>query len=181
MVASGGDKRLLNFHLKTIDDPKFGNYREQSYALDIVKLDAFGLRASRLMPDTVTAYLIFGETLYAPCAGSVVHVVDDLPDPEPPAQDREHPAGNHVVLECHGAQVLLAHMTNGSVRVKAGEPIIAGQPIGAVGNSGEPHLHIHAQRPGSAQAPMDGDPLAISFGGRYHVRNDRITVKQARR
>ena len=49
--------------------------------------------------------------------------------------------------------------------------------LGAVGNSGntgEPHLHVHAQRPGPAGAPIAGDPLPIQFDGCFPVRGDRI-------
>ncbi len=40
--------------------------------------------------------------------------------------------------------------------------------------AGEPHLHIHAQRPGSTIAPLSGEPVPTRFGGRYLVRNDRV-------
>lgn len=46
--------------------------------------------------------------------------------------------------------------------------------VGNSGNTGEPHLHIHAQRPGSAIAPLSGEPVPVRFGGRYLVRNDRV-------
>jgi hypothetical protein len=46
--------------------------------------------------------------------------------------------------------------------------------VGNSGNTGEPHLHVHAQRPGPASAPYAGDPLPILFGGRYPVRDDRF-------
>jgi CBS domain-containing protein len=36
--------------------------------------------------------------------------------------------------------------------------------------------HIHAQRPGTADAPLSGSPLPIRFGDRYPVRNARIKV-----
>ncbi len=42
------------------------------------------------------------------------------------------------------------------------------------GNTGEPHLHIHAQWPGPPGAPLGGDPLPISFDGRFLVRGVRI-------
>jgi murein DD-endopeptidase MepM/ murein hydrolase activator NlpD len=55
----------------------------------------------------------------------------------------------------------------------------AGAFIGLVGNSGnsnEPHLHVHAQRPAAGgHEPLSGDPLPIRFNGRYLVRNDRLT------
>jgi murein DD-endopeptidase MepM/ murein hydrolase activator NlpD len=53
----------------------------------------------------------------------------------------------------------------------------AGDVLGRVGNSGntgEPHLHLHAQRSGSTGAPLSGEPLAVRLGGRYLVRDDRV-------
>jgi hypothetical protein len=47
--------------------------------------------------------------------------------------------------------------------------------VGNSGNSDEPHLHIHAQRPGVLWDPFKGDPLPMRFEGRFLVRNDRIT------
>ncbi|WGP11147.1 M23 family metallopeptidase [Streptomyces sp. SH5] len=55
--------------------------------------------------------------------------------------------GNHVVLDLgDGTYAVYAHVRRGSLRVKAGDTVRAGQPIGSVGNSGnssEPHLHVH--------------------------------------
>ena len=51
--------------------------------------------------------------------------------------------------------------------------------LGEVGNSGntdEPHLHVHAQRPGRIWDVFIGDPLLVTFNGRYLIRNDRLTV-----
>ena len=48
--------------------------------------------------------------------------------------------------------------------------------VGNSGNSGEPHLHIHAQRPGPPAAPLGGEPLPITLGGRSPVRGDRIEL-----
>ena len=69
-------------------------------------------------------------------------------------------------------------MRRGSVRVRADDRVYQGQPIGTVGNSGntgEPHLHIHAQRPGTPAEPLAGEPLPITLGGRYLVRGQRVT------
>jgi murein DD-endopeptidase MepM/ murein hydrolase activator NlpD len=46
--------------------------------------------------------------------------------------------------------------------------------LGYVGNSGntdEPHLHIHVQRPGPPSAPLSGEPRSVTFDGRFLVRN----------
>jgi murein DD-endopeptidase MepM/ murein hydrolase activator NlpD len=76
--------------------------------------------------------------------------------------------------------VLLAHLQRGTVRVRRDAPIDTGTVVGLVGNSGnsnEPHLHIHAQRPAPAGGePLSGDPLPMRFDGRYLVRNDRVSA-----
>jgi hypothetical protein len=46
--------------------------------------------------------------------------------------------------------------------------------VGNSGNTGEPYLHIHAERPGTDAEPMSGEPLTICLGGRFLVRNQRI-------
>ena len=47
--------------------------------------------------------------------------------------------------------------------------------VGNSGNSDEPHLHVHAQRPGRPWDLFTADPLPVRFDGRYLVRNDRVT------
>ncbi|WP_411081456.1 M23 family metallopeptidase [Streptomyces sp. cmx-18-6] len=55
--------------------------------------------------------------------------------------------GNHVILDLgDGTYAAYAHVQRGSLRVKAGDTVRAGQRIASVGNSGnttEPHLHFH--------------------------------------
>jgi hypothetical protein len=84
-----------------------------------------------------------------------------------------------VILQCGSTWVVLGHLQKGSVQVAAGQHLDQGQRLGRVGNTGntgEPHLHIRAQRPGTADAPLSGSPLPIRFGDRYPVRNARIKV-----
>ncbi|MFF6907700.1 M23 family metallopeptidase [Streptomyces sp. NPDC012389] len=55
--------------------------------------------------------------------------------------------GNHVILDLgDGTYAAYAHIRRGSLQVKAGDTVRAGQEIARVGNSGnttEPHLHFH--------------------------------------
>ena len=98
-----------------------------------------------------------------------------------PEIDRDQLAGNHVMLRCVDpnidADVLLGHLRPGSVKVRAGARVAVGDWMGSVGNSGntgEPHLHVHAQRAGPVGAPLGGDPLPVLVGGRFPLRGDRI-------
>ena len=185
LVVNGGSDINTNAHLMTLDAgvPRFREWRGQSYGVDIVKLDAFGFRARGVLPADPKSYAIYGVRVLAPCAGQVLLAVDGLPDMQVPEVDRDHLAGNHVMLRCadantnSDADVLLGHLRPGSVQVHAGASVAVGDWLGSVGNSGntsEPHLHVHAQRPGPVGAPLGGDPLPVLFGGRFPVRGDNI-------
>ena len=178
-VVSGGSVELLNPHLMTLTAERFRAYRGQSYGVDLLKLGAFGMRASGVLPSDPARYAIYGDPVYAPCSGTVVQSADGAPDMPPPEPDRTRLPGNHVLLDCGGAHVLLAHLKPGTVRAGPRQLIEAGAFVGLVGNSGnsnEPHLHVHAQRPAAVgREPLSGDPLPMRFNGRYLVRNDRVT------
>jgi len=152
-VAAGGSSHFMNPHLMTLTDSRFESVRGQSCGVDIVKLGRFGLRASGLLPADPARYAIFGEPVFAPCRGVVVHAEDGMPDLPPPQTDRTRLPGNHVLLDCGGIHVLLAHLRQGSLRVGQGMRVTTDTVVGLVGNSGnttEPHLHVHAQRPAAA-------------------------------
>lgn len=179
LVVNGGNHVMINAHLGTLNGERFRPYRGQSYGVDLVRLDRVGLRARGLLPDDLRAYVTFGQPVTAPCTGRVVVTADGAMDMSPPQPDRAHMAGNHVVLDCAGIWVLLGHLQRGSVDVHKGQAVLTGDVLGRVGNSGntsEPHLHIHAQQPGSDAEPMSGEPLPIRLNGRYLVRNARVTM-----
>jgi len=176
-IANGGSGELTNAHVRTLADG-FGEYRGQSYAIDIVRLDDRGLRASVSGPVDPRRYVSFGEPVRSPCDGTVVGVENSAPDMTPPQRDRDRLAGNFVLLDCGSARVLLAHLRQGSVRVRPGQHVTAAQGLGAVGNSGnsdEPHLHVHAQRaPAGTRSLLDAAPIPITFYGRALARNDVV-------
>ena len=181
LVVNGGSIELLNAHLMTADGERFRPYRGQSYGVDIVRIDQWGRRAAGLQPREPSAYMIFGDSVFAPCTGRVVALVDGLPDQPVPEVDRAHMAGNHVLIACGTVQVLLGHFQQGSVRVVVGSTVGPDTLIGRVGNTGntgEPHLHIHAQRAGTAEMALSGEPLPIRFNGRYPVRNLRLVMNR---
>ncbi|MBR9649726.1 M23 family metallopeptidase [Thalassovita aquimarina] len=180
LVASGGSHQLVNAHMRTLDESveRFRPWRGQSYAVDFFGLGPWGFRARGWRPAATAAYAIFGAPLVAPCAGTVVAAENDRPDFEVPREDPVNRLGNHVILRCGDAEIVLAHMRQGSVKVRPGDKVANGDPLGEVGNSGastEPHLHIHAQRPAAEGAPpISGDPLALAIDGRFLVRGDHL-------
>ena len=180
LVVNGGSQALINAHLGTLEGERFAPYRGQSYGVDLVRINRVGLRVSGILPTDPAAYFIYGDPVLAPCQGRVVFAEDGAPDMRPPTADRAHMAGNHVILECGSEWIVLGHLQRGSVAVHVGQIADVGDVLGLVGNSGntgEPHLHIHAQRPGSTAAPLSGEPVPVRLGGRYLVRNDRIRAE----
>ena len=181
LVVNGGSNSSTNAHLETLNAAvsRYRAWRGQSYGVDLVALDGFGLRAHGVQPSDPRAYFIFGARVLAPCAGEVILAVDGLPNMQVPQVDRDHLAGNHVLLRCVAADVLLGHLQPGSVQVDVGAKVAVGDWLGLVGNSGntgEPHLHIHAQGRGSSDAPLSGEPRHIAFNGHFPIRGDRIEV-----
>ena len=148
---------------------------QETYAIDIVKLNRAGNRATGLYPSELSSYAIYGATVYSPCDGEIIEIVDGRPD-NAIGYIAGHPS-NHVVIRCKGVKVTLAHMMNGSILVENGQSVKEGQPLGRVGNSGnsiEPHLHIDAVRDIPNEALGVEEPMPISFNGKVLSLNDVI-------
>jgi Peptidase family M23 len=181
LVTGGGSDISVNPHLMTLGpEPRFAAWRGQSFAVDIVGLNAFGLTSGGLMPREPKRYAIYGTDVLAPCAGRVASAVGHVPDQPVPEADRAHMAGNHVVLECGEVRVVMAHLMPGSLAVSAGAEAAVGDRIGAVGNSGntaQPHLHLHVQKGGTAETPLSGEPRWFTVRGRFLTRGERFRVR----
>lgn len=52
---------------------------------------------------------------YSLCDGTIGARVNDLPDLIPPESDLQNLAGNHILLKCKGADILMAHLQRGKV------------------------------------------------------------------
>jgi murein DD-endopeptidase MepM/ murein hydrolase activator NlpD len=113
-----------------------------------------------------------GVEVRAAAAGRVRGVRDGMADrgPGPTAESiagRE--CGNGLVIE-HGDgwETQYCHMTPGSLRVKAGDAVAAGAPLGRVGQSGQaefPHLHLSVRHAGKDVDPFAHGAAAGSCGG----------------
>jgi hypothetical protein len=157
------------------------DYFAQRYAYDFARTAPEGMRFQpgsmlRHLTAGVPASQFFGwdQPVAAAFSGQVGAVGEGWPDRQnvaalwelvrgslfarPPRGDDYRPlAGNCVLVDGVPGVALYAHLRCGSVSVRAGESITAGDMIATVGNSGNstmPHLHFHV---------MDGrDPLRAS-------------------
>ena len=168
-VGQGGSATAINHHHAD---------RSQRYALDIVALNGYGARARGLMPADLTRYLIYDRPVKSPCTGVAISVRDGIEDNPISGTNTREPAGNHIVLACGTARILLAHFRKGSIAVSGGEIVTAGETLGRVGNSGnssEPHLHMHAYLGGTLDYNA-GEGVPMTFGGRFLVRGSTVTI-----
>jgi len=107
-----------------------------------------------------------GVDVLAAAAGRVVAVRDGVPDisiraPGAPSV-AGHECGNRVAISHGGGWGTdYCHLARGSVKVKPGDMVAAGQPLGKVGLSGDtefPHLHMSLRHGDQVVDPFAPDP-----------------------
>ena len=138
-VTWGGDTKELNYHVES---------EAQKNAFDILVKDEKGSSFKTDGKDNKD-YYAFGKELIAPCDGEVVMAVDGIKDNKPGEMNPIFLTGNCIILKTAANEYLLfAHFRQHSVKVKEGQKVKRGEPLGQCGNSGnssEPHLHFHIQ------------------------------------
>ena len=169
IVLHGGSSPFTNGHF---------HIKPQNYALDIVGLNNLGMRASSFQGGSdLSDYVIYGQPIYSPLNGTVVAVEDKYDDQTPPTTDIEHLAGNYILIESEGVEILLAHLKRGSIVVKIGDAVTTNTLLGQVGNTGntsEPHLHIHVEKGGETNTILNGIAVPFTINNQYLVRGDII-------
>lgn len=108
-----------------------------------------------------------GVAVLAAADGDVVSIRNDMDDILYNAADkktiRNKECGNGVILKHpDGWETQYCHLQKGSVRVKAGDKITAGETLGLVGLSGEtafPHLHFAVRYKGQKVDPFNAQPI----------------------
>lgn len=139
------------------------------YAYDFVRIDETGA-LYRGDPNRKENWLTFGALVRAPVTGEVVVAVDGVPDNSfsgaqpvvPPLAQKLDPDGfgNYVAVRAVDGRVSwLLHMEAGSVAVKKGQQVKAGDLLGKVGFSGDslfPHEHYTVTN--AATYPSQGVP-----------------------
>ena len=116
------------------------------------------------------SYLCYGQHVHAVANGVVTEVKDGIPQNVPGVDSRAVPitletvGGNHIILDIgNGVYAFYAHLQPGSLRVKVGDRVKAGQVIVLLGNSGnstEPHLHFHLI---DRSSPLGGEGLPFAY------------------
>jgi murein DD-endopeptidase MepM/ murein hydrolase activator NlpD len=166
-VYNGGRSVLINGHASG-----------ETNAVDFVQFGANGRTHTGGTDDPLTNYAVFGEPLLAPADGRIVTVIDHYAD-EPVGTIG--PRANALVLDIGGDRyVVMAHLKQGSVTVRAGDSVVSGQLLAAVGNNGnssQPHLHLQVQdSTADANAertyPMVFPNVDITQGGAWPWRID---------
>jgi murein DD-endopeptidase MepM/ murein hydrolase activator NlpD len=173
IVLHGGTSPFTNGHF---------HVKPQNYALDIVGLNNLGMRASSFQGGSdLSDYVIYGQAIYSPLNGTVIAVEDRYNDQTPPITDTEHLAGNYILIESEGMEILLAHLKKGSIEVKIGDIVTTNTLLGQVGNTGntsEPHLHIHVEKGGEANTILNGVAVPFTLNKQYLVRGDIIKIEK---
>jgi len=116
--------------------------------------------------------MLAGVPVVAAAPGKVRGMRDGMRDASIRQQDAEPVAGracgNGVALvHPDGMETQYCHLRKGSVRVRPGDTVTAGQVLGLVGLSGQtefPHLHFEVRRNGQAVCPFTGRTLESGCG-----------------
>jgi hypothetical protein len=149
LVTDGGNSRisrLMNYHYHSRVHRKKHTSKSMLFATDVVKL--YG-GSKTFLPKENDDYPIFGEKLYSPLDGTVIKVINNIEDNTPFSGVYPYNTGNTVVLKKERYYFLLGHLKEGSIKVKEGEYVNGGDPIGEAGNSGmseRPHLHMQLMK-----------------------------------
>ncbi len=146
------------------------------YAVDIGKLNRIGARASSLIYSSDNKdYTIFNDTVYAPASGEIVRLLDTVTDNHPSVLRTNPDHGNHIVIKSGPYYIYLCHFERKTMKVKKGQFVEKGQPLGRVGNAGwtiEPHLHIHAWKNFKSEEVGEGTSVPLLFEGNFLTFNE---------
>ena len=145
----------------------------QFFGCDMQLVDRGGNTLPSPFPDDITASMFYsyGAELLAVADGKVVVAQDGIPEHVPQVDGHvpfqitnANVSGNWIALDIGGGRhAFYAHLQPGSLRVKVGDQVRAGQVLGLLGMSGNasgPHLHFHVGN-GPSLNGSDGVPFVF--------------------
>lgn len=117
-----------------------------------------------------TAHMDAGVSVLAAASGTVLRLRDGVDDVSVREAGRDsvdgQECGNGIVLDHgNGWQTQYCHLKEGSLGVKPGDTVEAGDTLGQIGMSGLtefPHLHITTRHDGTPVDPFDGGKFETS-------------------
>ncbi len=115
-----------------------------------------------------------GQPIYAVGAGKVVFCEDIYPDNALDQKLLGKPANSVTIEHENGVKSLYVHCKQGSLAVKKGDIVKAGQKIAEVGNSGfttGPHLHFEIQEPKGMTIPFRCINTGYISGNQANYKN----------
>jgi hypothetical protein len=141
----------------------------QRYAIDWIQLGDDGKAFTGDEHDN-KSYHAWDQEIHAVADGKIVEVKDGIPENIPNSgklavqMTYDTLAGNHIIQELsEGHYAAYAHLRPGTIKVKVGDTVHAGDVLahlGNTGNSSEPHLHFQVCDAPSFPA-SEGLPFAI--------------------
>lgn len=124
-------------------------------------------------------YHCFRLPVLAAAAGTVVKVEHDIPDNLVGSMNLKQNWGNLVLIHhAPGLYSLVAHLCQGSIKVRVGQVVQAGDVLGLCGSSGrspQPHLHFHLQ----STADVGAATLPCTFSDAVVAGENRQLVSTA--
>ena len=168
-VDGNGCCLLIGPHRYTANSINGSLQANEAFAIDWIQVDSEG-KAFKDDGKILKNWYAYGADILAAAAGTVVEVIDGVPDTEigkvPDLSRLSTVGGNHVTIDIgEGRFAMYAHLIPGSVAVRVGDHVVRGQKLGLLGNSGNsdaPHLHFQLMdRPGS----LEGSSLPFVFEG----------------
>ncbi|MDO8434297.1 MAG: M23 family metallopeptidase [Candidatus Binatus sp.] len=159
--------------------PKIG----QRYAIDWVQLGDDNNTFSG-DKDKNSSYHAWDQEIHAVADGKIVEVKDGVPENVPNSGKiavqitYDTLAGNHIIQDLGGGHfAAYAHLRPGTLKVKVGDTVHAGDVIarlGNTGNSSEPHLHFQV-----CDAPSFPSSEGLPFAIDQFTRQDFTVDKSA--
>jgi murein DD-endopeptidase MepM/ murein hydrolase activator NlpD len=141
----------------------------QRYAIDWIQLGDDGASFTGDKSKN-SSYHAWDQEIHAVADGKIVEVKDGIPENVPNSGKIAVPitydtlAGNHVIEQLNDDHfAAYAHLRPGTLKVKVGDTVHAGEVLahlGNTGNSSEPHLHFQVCDAPSFPA-SEGLPFAI--------------------
>jgi hypothetical protein len=157
-------------------------YIGQRYAIDWVQVDKHGATHHSDKSDNRN-YYCYNQPIHAVADGKIVEVHDGVPLNVPNSGKLatqitwDSLPGNHIVEDLGGGHfAAYAHLVPGSITVKVGDEVHAGDVIahlGNTGNSSEPHLHFQLCDAASF-IKSQGLPFAIDKFTRVNYKGETL-------